>query len=114
VNVTLEALIEQLESLDLSGCENDYDRLQIALNRRESAVANLQAFDMSTVTEGERARLKPRLLEVIERDRGLLARIEESRRTSLRGIDHVVTGRAVVRGYGAQVGDMGTVKRRVG
>jgi hypothetical protein len=114
MSAVLEALIARLEAVDLAAAYTDPECLERAIKTRESAVADLQSFDMSTVTEGERARLKPRLLRVIERDQGVLARVEEARRETSLGLSHLVSGRAVVRGYGAAAGNTGAGTRRIG
>lgn len=110
---TLAELIERLEAMDLSALLTDYTRLQEALNERESVLEALQSFDLSSVTGEERARLKPRLARVIERDQEVSARVEVLQREASHGLSHVITGRAVIRGYGAN-GDVEASTRRTG
>jgi len=110
----LEELIETLESFDLLALLPDPERLAEAIEARESVVQVLQAFDLSSVAEEERARLKPRLAQVIERDKEVSLQVEQARNEASLGLSHLVSGRAVVRGYGAPPEDEGAVTKRIG
>jgi hypothetical protein len=110
----LEALIEALEAADLNALLALPEQLALATKARETVVNGLQAFDFSSVPEEERARLKPRLQQVIERDRQLLLQVEEARNEASVGLSRQVSGRALARGYGGPQDSGGAGTKRIG
>jgi acyl-CoA reductase-like NAD-dependent aldehyde dehydrogenase len=110
----LEALIGELEAFDLAALLDDPLALAEATDARAGIVRALQAFDFSAVDAEERAGLRPRLAQVIERDREVLLLVQQARDEAARGLSQLTSGRAGVRGYGAQHDYGGVVTKRVG
>jgi hypothetical protein len=110
----LEVLISELEALDLAALLEDPVALAEATDVRAGIVQALQGVDLSVVTPEERAGLRPRLEQVIERDRELLLLVHQARDEAARALSQLASGRAGVRGYGAQHDYGGVVTKRVG
>lgn len=110
----LEALIVSLECLDLGALLEDPTLMAVGLEERENLIQHLQTIDLTAVPSVERARLKPRLQKVIERDAEILGRVQEARDEVAAAVGNLVSGRALVRGYGGPASSGEATMKRVG
>jgi len=111
---TLDELVSLLEALAPEACLDDAELLQAALGERQRILSAVQSADMSSLSPEDRESIKGRLVAVLERDKQVLAQLEELRVELRKAQEKLVTGRAAVRGYGEHGSHPPPGVRRVG
>ncbi|MET0343958.1 MAG: flagellar protein FliT [Polyangiales bacterium] len=110
----LEELVEWLEHFTLDAYLSDPEHLVDVLAERQPVLTEIEKLNTSKLDPAVRTALKARLEAVLARDEAVLEALRTARAETQKSLEQVSSGRAAVRGYGAQSSPPGSSVRRVG
>lgn len=107
-------LVDALSAISLADEVDDPERLAAAVAQRQEILDQLQRSDTSALAPELRFELEMRVHAVLARDEEVLEYLQALQEHTRKALDQLHTGRAAVRGYGANVQSATPSTRRIG
>lgn len=92
-------LLDALDAIRLDPEQMTLDEVNVKLAERQKLINAIQETDTSGLTASERERFHGQLTGIVERDKGMMARVLKSRVDHEKDQSNLVVARQAMRGY---------------